>query len=669
MVGSGFAANGRVLAGNTPGFVATAQNLGPEDPNRVITLTVMLQQRNLGERDALLKALYTKGSPSYHQWLTAEQYAERFGPTAQSASIVRDFLASKGLNVIGTDKYNAFVRAQGTVADVQRAFNVQINRFNVNGETVMSNTANPSVEGAAGFVVESVLGLHESFMQPHIKYPSDPAAPKPKGIPLAASPNGMFFEGQCWPGVETHGFTTGGTLPAAVYEGNKYGAEPGLPPPNAGPCGYDPAEVSTAYGTNTMTYAGVHLDGAGQTIVLVDAFGSPTAQADLFKFDSVYGLPDPPSFAVRCPDPRGCPTGNLSWADEVTLDIEWSHAIAPLANIILDVGYTNNDPDLMVAVYDAIAQPGVSVVSNSYGEEEAYPNPSTFDAATLNAWNNAAATGAAMGVSVNFSSGDSGDYFAADGYKTVSSPADGPYATGVGGTSMFLNPDDSLKFQTGWGNTETRIALATPNPPVLPPLHLGFIYGSGGGTSAFFAKPGYQSSLPLAGRGVPDIAYLADPYTGVEFIYSYNNPGTYSVSVVGGTSLACPMFSAMWAMANQAATLFGLGVHLGQAAPYLYNLPAGALSDITQISSPTNPAGSAFTGGAPIYYSPASLAAPLGSSTKFVSAFYHGSSTRWYVLGFGLDSSLTTGPGWDNVTGLGTPNGQAFINGVVSQLP
>jgi subtilase family serine protease len=664
LMGSAFAASGRTLANHTPGFVATAQNLGPEDPNRVITVTLMLEQRNVAQRDALLKALYTKGNPLYHQWLTAEQYAAQFGATSQDAAVVRDFLISKGLNVQATDQYNAFVRAQGTVADVQRAFNVQLHRFNVNGKTVMSNTGNPSIEGAAGYVVKSVLGLHDTALQPFIKYPVDPDTGQPyPAVPLEAGTDGLFFEGQCWRGVQTQAFTTGGKMPAAVYAGNRYGADPGGSAPHIAPCGYSPAELQTAYGMTAVYNQG--WKGQGQTIVIVDAFGSPTAAADLAVFSAEYQLPAP-SFQVICPDSRGCPTGNLSWAGEVTLDIEWSHAMAPAAGVVLEVGYTNNDPDLLLAVYDAINNHRGNVISNSYGEEEAYPAPGDFDAATLNAWNDAAAAGAAQGIAVNFSSGDSGDYFAADGYTTVSSPADAPYATGVGGTSVFLNPDDSIKFQTGWGTSITRLAQGTAgNPPVIPPLHSGFQYGAGGGTSAFYAKPSYQSGLQLTGRGVPDIAHVADPYTGVEIIYSYSSPGTYHVTAIGGTSVACPVFSGIWAITNQAA-----GVALGQAAPYVYHMPAGAITDIQQVGSPTNVAGSTFSGGPPTYYSPAALASPLGPNTTFVSALYHSpSSARWYDLVFGNDSSLTTGPGWDNVTGMGTPNGMAFINGVLSQLP
>jgi subtilase family serine protease len=164
---------------------------------------------------------------------------------------------------------------------------------------------------------------------------------------------------------------------------------------------------------------------------------------------------------------------------------------------------------------------------------------------------------------------------------------------------------------------------------------------------------------------VPDISYVADPFTGVEIIITETgiSGDPKSVGVIGGTSLACPMFSALWAIANQANG----GVPLGQAAPLLYGLPADAISDVTDVSSEHNVAGQIVHPPAPpIIESASDLAQPLENTTSFVSALYNGASTRWYALTFGTDSSLTTGPGWDNVTGLGTPNGLVFVNDVVA---
>jgi len=243
---------------------------------------------------------------------------------------------------------------------------------------------------------------------------------------------------------------------------------------------------------------------------------------------------------------------------------------------------------------------------------------------------------------------------------TVSMPAAAPYATGVGGTSMFLNQNWSMMLQTGWGTNLTHIANATTNTPIIPPGLIGFYFGAGGGTSGFWPKPSYQSSLSGSWRLVPDIAYLADPYTGVEVIDTENNQ--QFITVVGGTSLASPMFAGMWAISTQAA-----GTWLGQAAPILYGLPASAITDVLAVNGPDNVSGSTHTPpAAPVDYSSAELLAPVQNSTDFVGALYNGTSTRWYAISFGTDSSLTTGPGWDNVTGLGTPNGASFVSAVAA---
>jgi subtilase family serine protease len=180
-----------------------------------------------------------------------------------------------------------------------------------------------------------------------------------------------------------------------------------------------------------------------------------------------------------------------------------------------------------------------------------------------------------------------------------------------------------------------------------------------------YAKPQFQRHLKGKGRLVPDISMNADPQTGVEIIVSPDgnpNDGTF-VEVFGGTSLSCPMFSALWAIANQAAG----GGPLGEAAPLLYRLPKNAIIDVKAVSSPFNVTGIILhPPKPPLFESAADLAQPLENTKRFVSALFQSpASTRWDVFTFGTDSSLTTGDGWDNVTGLGTPNGMPFINAVV----
>ncbi len=641
--------------------VRTSQILGAEDQSKQIAVTFWLNQRDKAGYDDLVRQMYDRNSPNYHHWLTLNEYKTRFAPTAGDLAIVRQHLAANNLHVVASDKFNHNVTARGTVADVQRATGVQLNRVLVNGEVHRLPSSEAVIPGAAGKLVYAVQGLSDLKYQNHAKRPIDPDTGKPMAmVPLShVGPAQKFYNANCLRGTLTKDFKTPGGGPYAIYSGARYGGNINLGPPNLPPCGYDAPQVDKAYGLTSLYKE--KLDGTGQTVVIVDAYGSDTITTDANTFAEINGLPPltASNFTIYYPTgPTNCGDNTCGWDVETSLDVEWSHSVAPGANIALvlsaDNSFTNLDLSLLYAIQTGLGP----VISNSYGLEESILI--SEDPAELAVQNSITQLAAALGVSANFSSGDDGDFYNQVGVTTVNMPAAAPYATGIGGTSMFLGPNDSMKLQTGWGNNLTRIADVTPNPPIIPPLQFGFYFGAGGGTSAVWPKPSYQGSLPGNWRLVPDIAYLADPYTGVEFIDTEG--GQQFIGVVGGTSLACPMFSGMWAISTQAA-----GTWLGQAAPILYGLPADAITDVIAQNGPNNVSGTTYNPPAPpVYYSPAELVAPLENTADFVSLLYNGTSTRWYAISFGTDSSLTTGPGWDNVTGLGTPNGVNFVTAVAA---
>jgi subtilase family serine protease len=638
------------------------QILGAEDQSKQIAVTFWLNQHDKAGFDELVRQMYDRNSPSYHHWLTLNEYKARFSPTAGDLAIVRQHLAAHNLHVVASDKLNHYVTARGTVADVQRATGVQLNRALVNGEVHRLPSSEPVISGAAGKLVYAVQGLSDLKYKNYSARPTDPDTGKPLPmVPLShLGPAQKFFEANCLRGTQVRNFKTPGGGPYAIYSGSRYGANINNGPPNLPYCGYNAPQVDKAYGLTSLYKQ--KLDGTGQTVVIVDAFGSDTITSDANLFAQINGLPPLTSsnFAIYYPTgPTSC-GGTCGWDVETSLDVEWSHSVAPGANIALVLAADNSFTNLDLSVLYAIETGLGPVISNSYGIGEIVL--ATYDPAELTVQNSLSQLAAALGISANFSSGDSGDFLLAYGVTTVSMPAAAPYSTGVGGTSLFLNADHTIKLQTGWGNNETRIAQATPNPPVIPPLHLGFVFGAGGGTSGVWPKPSYQGSLPGSWRLVPDIGFLADPFTGAEVVITDPSSGQPGIEVVGGTSLACPMFSALWAISTQAA-----GTWLGQAAPILYTLPADAITDIVAANGPDNVSGTIHQPpNPPVYESPDDLAAPLGNTTDYVSTLFNGTSTRWYVLTFGTDSSLTTGPGWDNVTGLGTPNGANFVTAVAA---
>jgi len=650
---------GRAIANSTPRFVVNAKKLGAENPAKVIDVTVWLRRHNSAALHQLVGQLYDKNSPNYHRWVSPASLNAQFAPKVEESQTVRKFLESRNLTVTTIAGNNSYVRARGRIADIQKAFHVQIARFQTQDGVRRANTSDPWIEEPAASLVSAVSGLHDGGYSPALVRPVDPATGTAyQPVPLGSvSIKGAFFESQCFRGIQIQGFQTNNTLPSAIYLGNRYGADiSNSQMGHLAPCGYGPAEVQTAYKLNGLYNK--HLDGTGQTVVIVDAFGSPTIQDDVALFSAYYGLP-PADLTVIC-GPTGCPTvQNDGWAGETTLDVEWAHVVAPGAKIILIQAADNYFDTLNAAVQYAIDNQLGTTISNSYSAPEV-----VLDSATLDVTNGIIESGAAAGISVNYSSGDNGDWNAILGVNSADFPASSPWATSIGGTSLALNSDNTMKFQTGWGTHETRIAdrLVYGNPPDVPPIVFGFIYGSGGGDSVYFAKPAFQSALPGSFRRGPDISYLADPFTGVEIIRTPVGGSGPVVEVIGGTSLACPMFSGMWAIASQKA-----GGFLGQAAQLVYSLPSKAVTDVTAYSSPTNVRGAIVTGTTNYVESPAALVAPLQNTKKFYSAMYNSPfSTRWFVLGFGLDSSLTTGRGWDNVTGVGTPNGLAFVNAVAA---
>jgi subtilase family serine protease len=659
--------------------VAKPQILGPEDSSKVITVTVWLNQHNKAALDELVREMYQPGSPNYHRFLSKEQYRSQYAPSAAEAAQVRDYLTAHHLAVTSVDKYNHYVIAQGRVSDAQNAFNVQLNRVNLNGEIHRATSGAASLRGPVGALVRGVEGLSDFAAKPMLARPIDPAtgkaaAPKPFSASLNAA---TATTNVCLSGFQSVKFTTDGGNPSAVYHGNRYANDT----TNTCP-GYIPSELHTAYGLDSLYSKG--WDGTGQTIIIVDAYGSNTIRKDANTFSAAYGLPalNSSNFQIYTPGgPVRCGTDcvNGHWDIETTLDVEWAHAVAPGANIALVLA---PDPSsLDVTEFWAIENPEIItkyangdlgyVISNSWG---AFEILDVLFGGSSQLYTQFAMTevAAALGISDDFSTGDYGDnvqiikaVYGIDVPPSVQTPASSPYATAVGGTSLFLNSTNHIQLQTGWGNNETRLTYPAPNPPYDPPLLLGFIYGAGGGSSAAWPAPSYQSKLGNKFRQIPDISYVADPYTGVNIVFTIS--GTQYLEVIGGTSLASPMFSALWTIANQAA---GSKAPLGQAAPMLYSLPAGAITDVTAYSNSWDVSGKIFNPPQPALVESASdLAQPLENTTSFFSALYHGSSTRWYDLTFGTDSSLVVGPGWDNVTGLGTPHGLHFVQEVVAAAP
>ena len=380
-----------------------------------------------------------------------------------------------------------------------------------------------------------------------------------------------------------------GFHPNYILHANAGGASPFN---TSGPTGTTPAQIRQAYGFNQITLAnGVTADGAGTTIAIVDSYDDPNIAGDLHQFDVRFGLADPVFTKVNQSGGSTMPTADSGWASEIALDVEWAHAIAPGAKILLVEAADNSYSNLFTAVRYAASQPGVVAVSMSWGGGE-FSSETSYDSTFQTPAGHA-------GVTFVVSSGDAG--------APASYPATSPNVLAVGGTTLNIN----TLAETGWN-------------------------GSGGGVSAYESQPTFQNGVVTQSstrRTSPDVSYDADPNTGFPVYDSYNNGTGAPWSQFGGTSDAAPQWAALIAIADQGRMQAGLGSLDGrtQTLPKIYALPAADFRDITSGTSTGSPnltAGPGYdlvTGrGSPIAYK---IVADLIGSTSTTPSATHFSIT------------------------------------------
>src|SRR5215467_1948252 len=208
---------------NTPGFISQAQDQGPIDPFTPVTVNVWLKLHNQQQLDSLFADQNHPKSANYHRWITQDQFNASYGPTAQEVNAVSNFLAAHNLNVLFVAENNMYVKAQGTAADIQTAFGVQINNYTLNGVSYRSNQSDPSIGDPAGGLVAAITGLDDYGFQPNAIRPVTAEGGEVPLTPIASGPDGLFFEGQCFRPPETHTFHAGATT--AVYTGNRFGSD------------------------------------------------------------------------------------------------------------------------------------------------------------------------------------------------------------------------------------------------------------------------------------------------------------------------------------------------------------------------------------------------------------------------------------------------------------
>lgn len=340
--------------------------------------------------------------------------------------------------------------------------------------------------------------------------------------------------------------------------------------------GVAPTDIRHAYGFDLLACNTGNTCGSGQTVAIVDAFDDPNIQSDLNTFDTQFGLPacDNTNGCFTKATPQGLPRTNTGWALEISLDVEWAHAIAPGAHVLLVEAKTNSFSNLFGAVDFAASQPGVHQVSMSWGGGE-FKNEASADSHFT-----------VSGVTFTASSGDSG--------TGVIYPSASPKVVSVGGTTLNLDAAGNVASETAWS-------------------------GSGGGISKHETEPSYQTNFPIPNtgglRGNPDVSYDADPATGVAVFDTFGQPGWIQV---GGTSAGAPQWAALVAIAN-----------------------SGRTSALGSTSS-TTPTNTAIYGIAKTAYS---------ANFRDIVSGTNGS----------CGAICTAGPGYDFVTGLGSPLANTLV--------
>jgi subtilase family serine protease len=307
------------------------------------------------------------------------------------------------------------------------------------------------------------------------------------------------------------------------------------------PTGLTPAQVKAAYGFSSVKFGSVVGNGAGQTIAIVDAYNDPNIKSDLAKFDATFGLAAPPSFKiVNQNGGTTLPQNDTGWAGEIALDVEWAHAIAPAANILLVEASSATMSALDAALDYARSATGVVVVSNSWGGSEFSTEKSQDVHFTTPAGH--------AGVTFTVAAGDSG--------AGAEYPSSSPDVLSVGGSTLRLTSSGAYSSESVWS-------------------------GGGGGTSRYEGLPSYQSSLGVSMRGAPDVSYDANPYTGFAVYDTYGGSGW---AQYGGTSAGAPQWAALIAIADQGRAIAGKS-SLANVQDVLYSLSRSDFHDITSGSN------------------------------------------------------------------------------------
>src|ERR1700761_2449077 len=613
------------LAGSTPKWLSKAKNVGTTSSSEQVGFGVLLSLRNQAGAEATLQAISDPSSADYGKWLSNQAFDEQYAPAKSSVTAVQNWLKGQGFTLTTTLPSGQYVEASGTVAQVEKVFGSTLNNYSYQGKTVRANSTELSLPAGTPATVSGVIsGLVGIDQGTALKQPAD----TPPGARDGVQPCSAYY-----------GQKTATDKPSAYGKKQPYTV-----------CGYVPQQYQSAYGESALLRAGV--TGKGVTVAITDAYAAPTILADAQKYNQVHNQPAfaPGQFSQITPSASGyddeAACDPQGWYGEETLDVEAVHAMAPGAKIVY-VGAADCESGLDDAWASAIDNHVANVITNSW--TDGTDDLTLLGSSYVDFYEQYSMEAALTGITVNFSSGDAGDNTVGGtdlAAKTVEFPADLPYVTGVGGTSVYIGSKGQHLAEYGWQTDYSQLTNGawTPTPPGT------YSSGGGGGTSVLFDQPWYQKGKVPASvseyfgktpmRAVPDISANGDPNTGFEVGETQVFPdGTYWDQYrIGGTSLSSPLIAGMVAVADQFTHK-----SLGFINPLYYKLlDTPALHDIT---APTSPQAQVRTN----YTNSVDASGGLSYELQTIDV---------------QQTTLHDTPGYDDETGVGTPDGPAFFLGL-----
>ncbi|MFC1418371.1 S53 family peptidase [Streptacidiphilus cavernicola] len=636
------------VPGSLPAVVGGAARVGAAPASQRLTVQVWLKP-DAARAAAFADAVATPGNPAFHHYLSPDGYTARFGPTAAQAGAVAAWLTGQGLTGVQVDRGRAYVTAAGPVPAVESAFRVRIGRYRA-GDA--GGAGNGSADSAPVFTANdreaSVPASLASDVLDVTGLSSTSAATTDTATPSRAT------TGTATPSRPATGAAAKTATCSGYWAQHGHAVHPayqGLTRASLPVCGYSAAQLRAAYGAESRD------TGRGQTVALTED-EAPTA---MFRTLTAYArsnhlpLPKPSQFrqvqaGASCQTPSAA--ADRAAADraaqsppvdvEAEMDSEAVYAMAPGADQVMVVGTGCSEDQALLDAVSAVLtgdghHPLATVASNSWQIPLGEVSPRTVHAIDVRA--------AAEGVGMYVASGDT------PGLTVTDSD---PYAVAVGGTTLGIGAAKNRLFETGWSDDSGSLDGGRWTD-------IG-VSGGGGGVSDVYRQPSYQRGVVPAsmarvrvgkktvlGRTVPDIAADADPDTGMLVGYTDTSTGTdtgtassgrtgrYRTVSSAGTSLATPLVAGLVADAQQ-----GQQSPYGFINPLLYRLArTGAFHDALPVSA-----------SAPELDRAAYLAPDGTFTTAGVDVF--DAQHR-------PDTQQVTARGYDTMTGVGTPNGAAFI--------